>query len=246
MSSPSRRLVASFRALERNECKVCRMRTWHQLQAFPPSTAAERFPALNTSCAFSALSVSAKFPRSALVVSSKVVCRFARWLFVIYVCYYLNVLITLTSLSTWSRQSWNLCPHSRYKVLLFLTSTVNRPWCTAVNSRGSIVSSPGNPGGGVLESFSSNVCGAAKETHQNNNSVNLKINENLTTKKVEAGTPTKRQVYKQGLFSNYRDISGKFHWNRNGTLRSTWKFSEIILPLRHYRGSSLTSWSGPT
>lgn len=168
------------------------MRTWHQLQVFPPLTSAVLFPALNTSCSFSALSISVKFPRS------RVVCWFARRLFVTYVCDYLNVLITLTSLSTWSRQSWNLCPHRRYKVLLFLTSTVNRPWCTAVNSRGSIVSSPGNPGGGVLESFSSNVCGAAEQTHQNNNSVNLKINENLTTTQVEEGTQTtKRQVYKQ-------------------------------------------------
>ena len=35
-----------------------------------------------------------KFPRSALAVSSKVVCRLARRLFVTYVCDYLNVLIT--------------------------------------------------------------------------------------------------------------------------------------------------------
>ena len=61
------------------------------------------------------------------------------------------------------------------------------------------------------------MCGAAEQTHQNNNNVNLKIDENLTTKKVEAGTPTKRQVYKHWLFfqlqRHFRKVLLKQKWN---------------------------------
>ena len=41
-----------------------------------------------------------------------------------------------------------------------MSSIVRRPSLTAVSSRGSIVSSPGNPGGGASESFSDTACGA--------------------------------------------------------------------------------------
>ena len=37
---------------------------------------------------------------------------------------------------------------------------VSLPWFTAVRSKGSMVSRPGNPGGGVSESFSDTVWGA--------------------------------------------------------------------------------------
>ena len=37
---------------------------------------------------------------------------------------------------------------------------VSLPWLTAVSSKGSMVSRPGNPGGGVSESFSDTVWGA--------------------------------------------------------------------------------------
>ncbi len=40
---------------------------------------------------------------------------------------------------------------------------VSLPWCTAVSRRGSIVSSPGKPGGGEEESFSVTVWGAEGE-----------------------------------------------------------------------------------
>lgn len=53
-----------------------------------------------------------------------------------------------------------------------LTSIVNRPCWTAVNKRGSMVSRPGNPGGGFSESFSSNVCGATEQQNDNLNSHN--------------------------------------------------------------------------
>ena len=41
-----------------------------------------------------------------------------------------------------------------------MSSIVRRPFLTAVSNRGSIVSNPGNPGGGVSESFSDTACGA--------------------------------------------------------------------------------------
>ena len=41
------------------------------------------------------------------------------------------------------------------------TSRVSLSWLTAVSNSGSIVSSPGNPGGGLAPSFSATVCGAA-------------------------------------------------------------------------------------
>ena len=58
------------------------------------------------------------------------------------------------------------------------------------------------------------MCGAAEQTHQKDNSVNLKINENLTTKKVEVGTTTKRQamVIFQ-LQRHFRKVPLKQKWN---------------------------------
>ena len=41
-----------------------------------------------------------------------------------------------------------------------MSSIVRRPFLTAVSNSGSIVSNPGNPGGGASESFSDTACGA--------------------------------------------------------------------------------------
>lgn len=41
-----------------------------------------------------------------------------------------------------------------------MSSIVRRPSLTAVSNSGSIVSNPGNPGGGASESFSDTACGA--------------------------------------------------------------------------------------
>ena len=43
------------------------------------------------------------------------------------------------------------------------TSMVSLPWCTVVRRRGSMVSRPGYPGGGLVELFSSTVCGAERD-----------------------------------------------------------------------------------
>lgn len=44
------------------------------------------------------------------------------------------------------------------------------------------------------------MCGAAEQTHQNNNSVNLKINENLTIKKMEQELRQKGKSTNTGYF----------------------------------------------
>lgn len=47
-----------------------------------------------------------------------------------------------------------------YKACSLPTLMVSLPWLTAVSKRGSMVSGPGKPGGGLGVLFSSTVCGA--------------------------------------------------------------------------------------
>lgn len=64
---------------------------------------------------------------------------------------------------------------------------VSRPSCTAVSRSGSMVSSPGKPGGGLSEFFSARVCGAGKQSFK----IGMKVTASLhdfreTVLKVQA------------------------------------------------------------